>query len=897
MRILVGLIEHIGDIVACEPVARYVKLKYPDCELTWAVSRAYRELVDSNPNIDKTLTVECLTDWARLSSHSKHDLVFDLHVNYRVCPHCRIPLTKRHGNPFVSAFEWFDYGGILEAFSVGAGLPRLSAQPKLYLTDEHAAAVDALGLPRAFCVIHRESNDREKDWQSEHWALLAKVLREEFQLPIVEVGAGVSREPSPLGPETIDLVNRLPILQTAEVIRRANFFVGVDSAPGHLANALRIPGVVLLGRYGYFRKYNPFTGFYASDAPEVKLVRNLTGPARLLPLADVIEAVRYIVGVNPTRGVAEPKSELAIEPGTVAPEPERGRLLASNLFDPAWYVLHNPDVLESGLSPVDHYLLVGSPQNREPSADFSAAAYRKDHPDVSAAGLDPLGHYLWFGSLEARRRAPAFTEPEGSARLDVLRNEQPGQPVSAQLGIVSPKPAERAGSPAVLPRTFAFYLPQFHPIPENDWAHGPGFTEWHNVIKATPLFRDHYQPRIPGELGFYDLRSVEVLRAQLSLAQEHGIDGFCFYYYYFQGKRLLYKPLDNYIYSNMKAPFFVLWANENWSKRWDGGDQEVIVAQQHSREDDLAFIRETAQLFRDDRYVKIKGKPILMIYKAHLFPDIKATVEVWREEIVRLGFPGLYLVMVDDWIPNLVHPRDLGFDAAYEIPSILVPDQVLARGTAKPEVGPTFEGRIVDYRKFASFHAARPWPQYKRFRTVMLPWDNTARYGAKAMVHINGENEAYRLWLLQALLGTYERYEPEERIVFLHSWNEWCEGTYLEPDERLGRFFLEQTREAITTAREVIGGFESGNPCLASEVIRMHRMKDEAAFQVIQAARMHSAYVWNEAERRRERILQLESQVARLSQAEARADAFVKSTSWRLTAPVRALGRLLRGHR
>jgi hypothetical protein len=184
------------------------------------------------------------------------------------------------------------------------------------------------------------------------------------------------------------------------------------------------------------------------------------------------------------------------------------------------------------------------------------------------------------------------------------------------------------------------------------------------------------------------------------------------------------------------------------------------------------------------------------------------------------------------------------------------------------------------------------------------------------MVHINGENEAYRLWLLQALLGSYERYEPEERIVLLHSWNEWCEGTYLEPDARRGRFFLEETRNAISIAHEVIRGLQTDNPPLAAELLRMYRMKDEAAFKVMQASRMHSAYVWYEAERRRERIIELEAKLARLSnraegqdygerseleraelavlQAEAKLNALMKSTSWRLTAPVRGLGRLLR---
>ena len=276
-------------------------------------------------------------------------------------------------------------------------------------------------------------------------------------------------------------------------------------------------------------------------------------------------------------------------------------------------------------------------------------------------------------------------------------------------------------------------------------------------------------------------------------------------------------------------PFMLLWANENWSKRWDGGDQEVIIAQEHSKEDDLAFLLELIPLFRDERYVKVDGKPVLLVYKTHLFPDIRSTVEIWREQIEKSGFPGLFLVMVDDWTADLDHPRQFGFDASYEIPSNLMPPQVLSEETYHLGLQDDFAGQIVDYAKFASFHLSRPFPPYKRFRTVMLPWDNTPRYGSRAIVHINGLGDAYKLWLLQAILDTHHRYAPEERMVFIHSWNEWCEGTYLEPDGRFGRLFLEQTRDAINIVRQVIDRAD----CLSSAnamayLLRLQQAKDVA---------------------------------------------------------------------
>lgn len=203
-----------------------------------------------------------------------------------------------------------------------------------------------------------------------------------------------------------------------------------------------------------------------------------------------------------------------------------------------------------------------------------------------------------------------------------------------------------------------------------------GFTEWHNVTKAKPLFAGHYQPKIPGELGYYDLRSPLVLQKQIELARSHGIDGFCFYYYYFAGKKILYDPIEEFLKSDSDMPFLFMWANENWSKRWDGGDKEVIIAQEHSDFDDMVFIDGLFDIFRDPRYVKIDGKPVLMIYKTHLFPNILNTTERWREAALKNGFPGLYLIKADGWIEGEEHPRFYGFDASYEIPSNVTPENV-----------------------------------------------------------------------------------------------------------------------------------------------------------------------------------------------------------------------------
>jgi hypothetical protein len=912
-QIVVGLIEHLGDIVACEPVARYLKLNHPDTHLSWVVRREYREIIDTNPYIDETVTVDCLTDWMKISAHGRYEEVVDLHVNYRICQHCQIPLVKRTGNPFVTAHEWFDHGALLEAFSIGAGLPRLSAQPELYLGPEHVQAVDALELPADFCIIHRVSNDPKKDWTEEAWRALARIVQDCLGLSIVEVGAGETKGlPRPID-GALSLVNRLPILQTAEVIRRARLFIGIDSGPGHLANASKVPGVVLLGQLGYFRHYCPFTGFYASSSPLVKLVRNPVGRVAEISVDEVADAVRYVAAAAEHVTDEHPRyptGRTAVWPWPAPRAPRSDEITASGLFDLGWYVVHNPELESSSIHPIDHYLAEGAAKGFSPSSTLDFTAYQKADEQMVRRGINPLLHYIDYGGAEGRCLPMQDNGWDGAPRDDSRDTS------ASRLRTISAIMDETDESlrqipvlqPSQLPKTFAFYLPQFHPIAENNWAHGMGFSEWHNVIKAKPLFRGHYQPRMPGELGFYDLRSEEVLYEQIRLAREHGISGFCFYYYSFNGRKLLYKPIENFLKSDIDAPFLCVWANENWSKRWDGGDHEVIVAQHHSDVDDLLVLRELIPLFSDARYVKIKGRPVFMVYKPHLFPDIRRTVDLWRREIVTQGFSDIYLVMVDDWKPDPHHPRDIGFDASYEIPSNIVPQEVLWAGTSELGLCDGFAGRIVDYAKFVRYHMSRPFPEYTRFRTVMLPWDNTPRYGLQAIVHLNGEGDSYKLWVLEALLDTYRYFEPDEHLVFLHSWNEWCEGTYLEPDGKYGRFFLEQTREAIETAQQAITSADLMPAAhVAAQLLRLQRAKDAGAFKVMQSTRMQVHYTWRNLVTEREarirsdaEVCALRNRVKQLEQDRGRQDhnnealrslveSIYNSKSWRLTAPLRSV--------
>lgn len=351
-------------------------------------------------------------------------------------------------------------------------------------------------------------------------------------------------------------------------------------------------------------------------------------------------------------------------------------------------------------------------------------------------------------------------------------------------------------------RSIAFVLPQFHPIPENDEWWGKGFTEWTNVTKAKPLFEGHYQPHLPTDLGFYDLRLPEAREAQANLAKEYGIQGFCYYHYWFNGKRLLNQPIDGMLQQKeLDMPFMLCWANENWTRRWDGKEDEVLIKQDYSFEDDKAHMRWLCeQVFSDKRYIRVNDMPVFVIYRHSLFTDIKETAAIWKDiAINEFGYKGLYLCITESF-HDIVDPKTIGFDAAIEFsPHAVIKNKTESKQKSLSFFKKNINKLQIDYRDFelgVKQCIDRKMPEYKFYRSVTPSWDNTSRKKENWIVAKGSNPELYYNWL-RHIATHFMPYSKDENFVFINAMNEWAEGNHLEPCIKYGTAYLEATKKAL----------------------------------------------------------------------------------------------------
>jgi lipopolysaccharide biosynthesis protein len=357
----------------------------------------------------------------------------------------------------------------------------------------------------------------------------------------------------------------------------------------------------------------------------------------------------------------------------------------------------------------------------------------------------------------------------------------------------------RGGAPpTAATKLVAFYLPQFHPIPENDAWWGAGFTDWTNVAKAIPQFVGHHQPRLPGELGFYDLRTPGILSAQADLARSYGVNAFCFHYYWFGGKRLLERPLNSFLADkSIELDFCICWANENWTRRWDGREGDVLIAQSHSLGDHARVFDNMASYLEDERYLRIDGKPLVLVYRPELIADVVAMGEIWRERALRRDWPGLFLAGTSAF--RFEDPAAIGFDALVEFPPHGLVTKRIDAGLAW--LNTNHAGAVYDYEGLVNEELRRAMAaktnEFLTFPGVMPGWDNEPRRPGRGVVFHRAEPKAYGRWLSASIKRAERMLPAGARFVFINAWNEWAEGACLEPDRAFGRGYLEETARVV----------------------------------------------------------------------------------------------------
>lgn len=484
----------------------------------------------------------------------------------------------------------------------------------------------------------------------------------------------------------------------------------------------------------------------------------------------------------------------------------------SEMFHAEFYQARYPDVFGDQ---IEHYLRYGWRMGYDPGPDFSTNRYLDANPDVREAGSIPLIHFVKFGRREGRNPSPPPSSTEKKRDDGSATPANPRSSVSeaaeayrsqyiTQVEIAAGRRAPQyaplslhsvqvsADDPAIL----AFYLPQFHPIAENDRWWGRGFTEWTNVSKATAQFVGHYQPRLPGELGFYDLRLPEVMARQIGLAKHYGVSGFCFHYYWFDGHRLLDRPLELFLSQSaieFDFPYCLCWANENWTRRWDGSEHDILIQQIHTHLDYERVFKDLSRFMGDKRYIRVDGMPVILVYRPSIIPDVTNMAEIWRKLALKAGLPGLYLVATNAF--GFDYPEEIGFDAVCQFP----PHAVHVRRvdeTGLQFLNGDFSGKIYDYGEAVNANLkflqriGEEGRHRDYFAGVMPAWDNEARKPGNGQVFHNSTPQKFRCWLGGAVEWSKNNNPAGRRFVFVNAWNEWAEGAYLEPDRKFGYAYL-----------------------------------------------------------------------------------------------------------
>jgi len=498
-------------------------------------------------------------------------------------------------------------------------------------------------------------------------------------------------------------------------------------------------------------------------------------------------------GLQPTPGFDPPFVRAALgnerEPALVGFLRARtmGKLVnPSRFFDYGYYYRAYPDIAQARIDGFWHFVNLGADEGRIPAKDFSWFLLRERY-QLTGKNSEAFRELM----LRWRHLTSNAAAPEQLPSVVLLQEELRG--VHRQSSYYE---AQQPPPPPGVKRSadvYAFYLTQFHRVRENDAWWGEGFTEWHNVVRGVPRFSGHYQPRVPSALGFYDLDDPRVMPRQVALAKQAGLAGFAFYYYHFGDQRLLERPLDRFIDDKgLDVGFFLIWANETWSRRWDGSESEILLEQKYPPDMPEKLAKDLVRYFADPRYRRIDGRPLLVIYRVSSIPDAKNWLRGLRAAFARHGEePLIYLSQTfEDRDPG-----PYGIDGAMEFPPHKHSASLRLYQPSKP-FGADPLLRVWDYDAFVDVSLADPHPEYPMIRTCLPSWDNDSRrQGASSIIH-GSTPDRFRRWL-DALVSRAEKREDGPNIVCINAWNEWGEGAYLEPDRHFGYAYLNAVQSVL----------------------------------------------------------------------------------------------------
>ncbi len=454
-------------------------------------------------------------------------------------------------------------------------------------------------------------------------------------------------------------------------------------------------------------------------------------------------------------------------------------IIESNLFDPEFYS-KQANLEKNNEDLIRHYLHEGWYKGYDPSSEFNTNFYLISNPDVKRTKVNPLVHYITNGKNEGR-------SPNGLIQLNKNDqkkvDEQHVEKVDLDNKIVSPGI-----------KVIAFYLPQFHAIPENDEWWGKGFTEWTNVKPAKKNFDTHYQPHVPEQLGYYDLKDEKILLRQARLASLYGVNAFCFYFYWFNGKTLLEDPIKNINqFENINIDFCLCWANENWTRRWDGLENDILISQKHSEKDDIEFIKYVSKYFNSKRYLRVDNKPVLIVYKTDLLPDPKATAKRWRKWCLDNNIGEIYLIKTSAF--DDVKPTSIDFDHVTEFAPHFKNISQYDKNDLK--INKHFKGNLLRWKDLLDRSKNYEKIKDNYSRCINPSWDNTPRKKNKSIIWIGSQPRLFQYFAENSLRDTLENIKKTKGLMFINAWNEWGEGAHLEPDQKYGYGYLEALRQAL----------------------------------------------------------------------------------------------------